>query len=163
MDVNIRIAGEAGLSMPEMALRYGLSLPGVTGVLTGVETVEQMAENIAIAARGPLPPDLVELVVLEGNDVDSIDHDTACIRLDEPNEMLQKHGFSLSGPPNDDIDLVSFDFQVHTAQDLVFPETLLQTRHPDVDGICRIVATRQGHIFLWHHHISTENRISVKK
>jgi len=55
-----RIAGEAGLSMPEMALRYGLSLPGVTGVLTGVETVEQMAENIAIAARGPLPPDLVE-------------------------------------------------------------------------------------------------------
>lgn len=55
-----RIATEAGLTVPEMALRYGLSLPGVTGVLTGVETVEQMAANVAIAARGPLPPDVVQ-------------------------------------------------------------------------------------------------------
>jgi aryl-alcohol dehydrogenase-like predicted oxidoreductase len=57
-----RIASKAGLTMPEMALRYGLSLPGVTGVLTGVETVEQMAANIAIAARGPLPADIVEQI-----------------------------------------------------------------------------------------------------
>ena len=34
-----------------------MSLFGVTGVLTGVETVEQMAVNVEIAARGPLPPD----------------------------------------------------------------------------------------------------------
>lgn len=53
------IAEEAGLDMSEMALRYGLSLPGVTGVLTGVETAEQMAANVAIAARGPLPPHIV--------------------------------------------------------------------------------------------------------
>lgn len=55
-----RICAEAGLTMPEMALRYALSLPGVTGALTGVETVEQMAANATFAARGPLPPDLVE-------------------------------------------------------------------------------------------------------
>jgi aryl-alcohol dehydrogenase-like predicted oxidoreductase len=54
------IAEEAGLNMSEMALRYGLSLPGVTGVLTGVETAEQMAANVAIAARGPLPPHIVQ-------------------------------------------------------------------------------------------------------
>jgi aryl-alcohol dehydrogenase-like predicted oxidoreductase len=53
------LAAEAGLSMAEMALRYGLSLPGVTGVLVGVETVEQMKENVRIAAAGGLPPDLV--------------------------------------------------------------------------------------------------------
>lgn len=57
-----RIADEAGLTIPEMALRYGLSLPGVTGVLTGVETVEQMRANIAITARGPLPSDVVEAI-----------------------------------------------------------------------------------------------------
>jgi aryl-alcohol dehydrogenase-like predicted oxidoreductase len=55
-----RICDEAGMAMAEMALRYGLSLPGVTGVLTGVETVEQMAANVEIAARGPLPPNVVQ-------------------------------------------------------------------------------------------------------
>jgi len=54
------IAGDAGLTMPEMALRYGLSLPGVTSVLTGVETVEQMEANAKIAASGPLPPEVVQ-------------------------------------------------------------------------------------------------------
>jgi aryl-alcohol dehydrogenase-like predicted oxidoreductase len=60
--------------MAEMALRYGLSLPGVTSVLTGVETVEQMETNARIAAKGPLPlevtrqideavPDLSETIV----------------------------------------------------------------------------------------------------
>jgi aryl-alcohol dehydrogenase-like predicted oxidoreductase len=56
------IAFDAGLTMPEMALRYGLSLPGVTSVLTGVETVEQMEANVRIAARGPLPPEVVQAV-----------------------------------------------------------------------------------------------------
>ena len=53
------IASEAGLTMPEMALRYGLSLPGITGVLTGVETVQQMEANLALAAKGPLPSNVV--------------------------------------------------------------------------------------------------------
>jgi aryl-alcohol dehydrogenase-like predicted oxidoreductase len=57
-----RIAGDAGMTMPEMALRYGLSLPGVTSVLTGVETVEQMEANINIAARGPLPPGVMQAI-----------------------------------------------------------------------------------------------------
>jgi aryl-alcohol dehydrogenase-like predicted oxidoreductase len=55
-----RICDEAGMTMAELALRYGLSLAGVTGVLTGVETVEQMAANLEIAARGPLPQDMVQ-------------------------------------------------------------------------------------------------------
>jgi aryl-alcohol dehydrogenase-like predicted oxidoreductase len=57
-----RLADDAGLTMPEMALRYGLSLPGVTSVLTGVETVEQMEANARIAARGPLTPDMVQAI-----------------------------------------------------------------------------------------------------
>lgn len=54
-----RIARKAGLTMPELALRYGLSLPGVSSVLTGVETVEQMQDNIDIVAQGPLPPQIM--------------------------------------------------------------------------------------------------------
>ncbi len=56
------IAAGAGLTMPEMALRYGLSLPGVTGVLTGVETEEQMAANLGIAAAGPLPEEVFDKI-----------------------------------------------------------------------------------------------------
>jgi aryl-alcohol dehydrogenase-like predicted oxidoreductase len=56
------IAAGAGLTMPEMALRYGLSLPGATSVLTGVETVEQMEANANLAARGPLSPEIVEAI-----------------------------------------------------------------------------------------------------
>ena len=56
------IASDAGLTMPEMALRYGLSLPGATGVLTGVETVEQIAANVAIVGQGPLASDVVEAI-----------------------------------------------------------------------------------------------------
>ncbi|MBN1642039.1 MAG: aldo/keto reductase [Anaerolineae bacterium] len=57
-----QVCDRAGLTMPEMALRYGLSIPGVTGVLTGVETAAQMAANVSIAARGPLPADVVAAI-----------------------------------------------------------------------------------------------------
>jgi aryl-alcohol dehydrogenase-like predicted oxidoreductase len=57
-----RICLEAGLTMPELALRYALSIRGVTGVLVGTETAAQMAENVAIAGRGPLPTDVIRAV-----------------------------------------------------------------------------------------------------
>ena len=56
------IAERAGLTLPEMALRFGLSLPGVTGVLTGVETAAQLRDNVRMAARGPLPRDVMEAI-----------------------------------------------------------------------------------------------------
>jgi aryl-alcohol dehydrogenase-like predicted oxidoreductase len=56
------LAGEAGMSLAELALRWMLSQPGVTSVLTGVETLEQLRANIAMAGRGPLPPDLLAAI-----------------------------------------------------------------------------------------------------
>lgn len=53
------LASKAGMSLTEMALRYALSLPGATGVLTGVETAAQMKENIAIARGGKLDDSLM--------------------------------------------------------------------------------------------------------
>jgi aryl-alcohol dehydrogenase-like predicted oxidoreductase len=52
------IAGEAGMTLAELAVRYMLGQPGVTSVLAGVETVAQARENIAMFGRGPLPPDV---------------------------------------------------------------------------------------------------------
>lgn len=56
------IASEAGLSLAELAVRAMLSREGVTCVLTGVETVAQIRENIALFNRGPLSADLVSAV-----------------------------------------------------------------------------------------------------
>ena len=53
------IAGEAGMNLAELALRYMLAQDGVTCVLTGVETVAQVRDNLAIFARGPLPGDVL--------------------------------------------------------------------------------------------------------
>ncbi|MBI2441330.1 MAG: aldo/keto reductase [Lentisphaerae bacterium] len=57
-----QIAGQAGLTMAELAARYMLALPGVTCVLAGIETLEQMRANLAIFNRGPLDPATVAAV-----------------------------------------------------------------------------------------------------
>lgn len=68
------IAGDAGLTLSALAVRYMLGMPGVTSVLAGVETLAQVRENIALFAAGPLPadvhaavnavhPDLPEMVI----------------------------------------------------------------------------------------------------
>ncbi|MDD4019190.1 MAG: aldo/keto reductase [Kiritimatiellae bacterium] len=54
-----RIALEAGCTMPELCMRYVLSNPAVTSVLTGVDTAEQLRENLRLAALGPLPEDVL--------------------------------------------------------------------------------------------------------
>lgn len=57
-----RIRRRAGLSAPELAIRYMLSQGGVTCVLTGVESVGQVRDNIAIFERGPLGPETLRAV-----------------------------------------------------------------------------------------------------
>ncbi len=56
------VADQAGIPMRELALRYLLSLPGVTSVLVGVETVDQVRDNVAIFDRGPLDAATVEAI-----------------------------------------------------------------------------------------------------
>lgn len=56
------IAGEGGMSLAELALRAMLSEEGVTCLLTGVETVEQVRENLEMFDRGPLPVDLLAAI-----------------------------------------------------------------------------------------------------
>ena len=47
------LAGDEGLAA--YALRYVASLPGMSGAVVGMETIEQLRGNVATIERGPLP------------------------------------------------------------------------------------------------------------
>ena len=56
------LAAEAGMGMAELALRYMLSQPGVTCIITGVESLDQVRQNIALFAKGPLDASLTAAI-----------------------------------------------------------------------------------------------------
>jgi aryl-alcohol dehydrogenase-like predicted oxidoreductase len=56
------LAEEAGKGLTELAARYILGLEGVTCAVIGVETVDQMRQNLALFGRGPLPADLQQAI-----------------------------------------------------------------------------------------------------
>src|SRR3712207_7920049 len=51
---------DAGVALPELSLRWLLSSPDIGAVLLGGSRVEQLQQNIAAAAAGPLPVDVVD-------------------------------------------------------------------------------------------------------
>jgi aryl-alcohol dehydrogenase-like predicted oxidoreductase len=53
------VADQAGLPLPELALRWLLGRETVGAVLVGASSVEQLQRNIAAAERGPLDADVV--------------------------------------------------------------------------------------------------------
>ena len=56
------IANAVGCTMAEISMRYVLSNTAVTSVLTGVDTVEQMCDNLRLASLGPLPHEIVSQI-----------------------------------------------------------------------------------------------------
>ncbi len=56
------IAREAGFTLPELCMRFVLSNPAIASVLVGVDTAEQLQENLRAAAPGPLSSDLLRRV-----------------------------------------------------------------------------------------------------
>ena len=55
-----RIAGDQGLA--SLALRFVASLPGVLGVLTGLETLAQLEENLSWMGQGELGRETMEQI-----------------------------------------------------------------------------------------------------
>jgi aryl-alcohol dehydrogenase-like predicted oxidoreductase len=49
-----QLAESADMSMPELCVRYVLSNPAITSILTGVDNLSQLEENIKLMAKGPL-------------------------------------------------------------------------------------------------------------
>lgn len=56
------LAHEAGISLSELAVRYVISLNGLTCALVGVDTIEQMRQNLDLFAKGPLDTSLMEAI-----------------------------------------------------------------------------------------------------
>jgi aryl-alcohol dehydrogenase-like predicted oxidoreductase len=54
------IAERAGLTMPEMALRFILSEPSVSTIIPGMRKLKNVESNAAASDAGPLPPELLE-------------------------------------------------------------------------------------------------------
>ena len=50
----------AGMSLPEMALRFVLSHAAVSTVIVGMRKAEHVRENIALSDKGPLSPELLQ-------------------------------------------------------------------------------------------------------
>src|SRR5947207_555479 len=50
----------AGMSLPEMALRFVISHPAVSTTIIGMRKLDHVRENIAFSDRGPLDPQLLQ-------------------------------------------------------------------------------------------------------
>lgn len=53
------LVDELGISLPELALRFVISSPNVSTVLTGSRSLCELQENIDSVERGPLPKDVL--------------------------------------------------------------------------------------------------------
>jgi len=56
------LANETASSLSVVAMRYALSLPGVSTVVTGAKNRTELAEAIAAVAAGPLSPATMERI-----------------------------------------------------------------------------------------------------
>jgi len=72
------LAEQAGMTISELAVRYVLGISGITSLVVGVDSVDQMRENIALFDKGPLAsemsaavteavPDLPESILFPSN------------------------------------------------------------------------------------------------
>ena len=57
-----QLVDETGIPVGEMALRFLLSNPDVSCVLTGVRSAEEVAQNVAAAVKGPLAGDVLRRI-----------------------------------------------------------------------------------------------------
>jgi aryl-alcohol dehydrogenase-like predicted oxidoreductase len=56
------LCDQAGLNIVEMAIRYILEDQDIHSLVTGAQKVSEMADNLAYAARGPLPVEVVKRI-----------------------------------------------------------------------------------------------------
>ena len=59
------VAHPAGMSLTELAIRFALSHPAVSTLTLSMQEPAHVGPNLAAAARGPLPAELVERITRE--------------------------------------------------------------------------------------------------
>ncbi len=57
-----QLASDSGMTMPELCARFVLSNPAVTSILTGVDNLQQLQQNIELLSKAPLPEDIYQQV-----------------------------------------------------------------------------------------------------
>ena len=57
------LAAEIGIAPAELYMRYLFSIKEIDGVLTGVDTIDQLKSNMALANKGPLSDDVMKRIV----------------------------------------------------------------------------------------------------
>lgn len=77
------------VSLVELSLRFALSNPDISTVLIGPKTAEQLEESVQLAARGPLPSDMLDAL----NDLAAM---VPCRPFEEP--MILPFGKGYYGP-----------------------------------------------------------------
>ena len=55
-----KLAYAAGISLAELAIRYVISHKEITSILVGVDSLEQMRQNINLFLKGPLDSDIID-------------------------------------------------------------------------------------------------------
>lgn len=53
------LAARLGISLPELAIRFSLSQPGISVTIPGTKSVARLQENVAAWRAGPLPADVL--------------------------------------------------------------------------------------------------------
>jgi aryl-alcohol dehydrogenase-like predicted oxidoreductase len=56
------LVDDLGISLPELALRFVLSNPDISTVLTGARSVAEVEANVRSAEKGPLPQDVLDAI-----------------------------------------------------------------------------------------------------
>lgn len=56
------IAEESGRSIKELCLKYVLSLSGIDSIVVGINSIEQIRENIKVFDSGPLDKEIIEAI-----------------------------------------------------------------------------------------------------
>jgi aryl-alcohol dehydrogenase-like predicted oxidoreductase len=56
------LATGAGMSMPELCARFVLSNPAISSILTGVDNITQLKQNLQLLGKDPLPAELYHAV-----------------------------------------------------------------------------------------------------
>ncbi len=54
------LVNDIGMSLPELAIRFILSNPAISTILTGVRTIAELESNVAAANKGVLPQDVLD-------------------------------------------------------------------------------------------------------
>ena len=57
------LAERLGISLPELAIRFSLSQPGISVTIPGTKSVARLEENVAAWRAGPLPPEVLAEIV----------------------------------------------------------------------------------------------------